>query len=121
MNHPPELSPEAEEAVKGAVREIASPQAVSWESIFAAVCIIVYLITRPVPTSSRIPFSVQLSVPTTVTGFVLLAFAAVCGWSAVRKRRHHGRITGGACLVVSAYLLLDWLHFLLNWWQRLWG
>jgi hypothetical protein len=115
MTQSPELTPGGEEIVKDVVREIAAPQTTSWESIFAAVCIIVYLVTRPPAILSRIPFFVRHSVPTIVTGFVLLAFAAVCGWSAVRKIRHHGRIIGGACLVVSAYLLLDWLHFLLNW------
>jgi hypothetical protein len=111
----------ADESTPDEVHPEAAPRDISWESIAAGLCMVTYFLTRPPSVSNGIPYLVDHSVFRFVVDIVLLACSAGLGWWALQNERSHGRIVGTTCLVVSAYLLLDWFHLLLNWRERWWG
>lgn len=102
---PLELTAEAKEAIKGSVREIATPARSSWDAIGALLCSMGVISTLPPVVSGRTSILLQQSLFQLFLHFSLLAFAAGFGWSAARNRHGEGRIVCRVIFVVATYLL----------------
>jgi len=107
-----ESDPHVKEAIKDAVREIASPTlpSIGWEAICGVICLLLYLFTLPAVVGNRLPYLLDASVPRFILNFVLFAFSAGLSFSAVRQNR--GRVIGIMTCGSAVLLLCAWLFFL---------
>lgn len=108
----PELTEEAKHAIAGAIRQIASPEPRSWESIAAVVCLLASGSMQSPVVSSRLPYLLRQSRVELIVCLTLLAFSAGLGWSAARNQQRRGRIVGAIVLVLSMILIGGWVCYL---------
>lgn len=107
----PELTDEAKYAIAGAIREIASVEPRSWESIAAPLCLVgSWVMLSPVMTS-RLPYLLRQSRAEWIVSLTLLAFSAGLGLSAARNQQRRGRLLGTIVLVVSIVMISGWICY----------
>ena len=108
-----DLDPQVKEAVKQAVREVASPSVPSfcWEAISGFLCLLLYFMNSPeVVSGSGSSYLLNTSLFKFISNFVLLAFSLGLSFSAARQKKR-GRIIGVITFGVASLFLGEWLHF----------
>jgi hypothetical protein len=107
----PQLTEEAKHAIAGAIRQIASPEPRSWESIAAIICLVgSWSMQQPVMTS-RLPYLLRQSRTELILSLTLLAFSAGFGWSAARNQQRQGRILGAVVFMLSMMMIGSWVCY----------
>ena len=108
----PRLTPEASELIQRAVADIASPRPISWESLVAAVCLLLLIIHSHTAIAGSEPAILRYSMPYHIVHITLCALVVGFGFSALRQRRKNGRIIGGLSFLIGVISVGAWFYVL---------
>lgn len=94
---------------------------IRWESLVAGGLTIIFFATRPPSMDNGIPYLLERSTIAFSCDLILLAAVFGLSISVVRRKDTPGRFACLVMLIFSLFVLIDWLHLLLNWKARWWG
>jgi len=108
---PPELTPEGSRAIQDIVAEHAAADTTSWESIAAAICVVLQFFFMPPAIASRVPSAVLFPIELSAINIALGTFAAGFGFAALRQAGRKGRIVGAISFVIGMSVVFNWVVF----------